>query len=169
MNDTTRPDPSEIGWGQLPEGTSSDAVAGAGAPSAAAPAPPPGSGWTAIRVVLLWLVLAIGTVGFVGGAAVVLDDLSDTTDDWHGLGIAIGSFIAVPSLCVAALAGFGLRAHRRRGPDGSRVYAYVLGGVLLLSVLMLMATPSALVPATLGGLLVASAYADRKPQPPATR
>ena len=148
---------SEVGWG-------TPVAAHPKTPSR--PAPPAGpNGWSTLRKAMFWsvIVLAVPAIGF--GVFAILEDMSDTTDDWHGFGIAIGLVLAVPCLLLCLLAGFGLRSMRRRGPHGGRVHALVVG-VLLVAVLIFVGlTPFLLLPAMLGAALLLSVLADTEGQP----
>jgi hypothetical protein len=148
---------SEIGWG-IP------AAAHPTTPSR--PAPPAGpNGWATLRKVMFWTVIVLGVPGIGVGLVAIAEDMSDTTDTWHGFGIAIGLILAVPCLVLCLLAGFGLRSMRRRGPHGGRAHALVVG-VLLVAVLIFVGlTPFLLLPATLGAALLVSVLADPEGQP----
>lgn len=109
----------EIGWGTPVQ------------PSRQATPPAGPNGWTTVRRILLWSVLVLGVAGIGLGLFVIADDLAETTDMWHGLGIAIGAALAVACLVLCVLAGFGLRSMRRRGAAGGRPQAVVIGLLLL--------------------------------------
>lgn len=145
MNETSHDQTPEIGWG---------------APSQPNPLPAAGpTGWTRLRRVLFWVVVVACVPGVAVGAYAVVEDLRYTDDMWHGFGIMIGLLLGVPCLCAAVLAGFGLRA-MRRGPAAGRIHALALGCALLLTLLLVTATPVVLLPAGVGALLVAGAFAD---------
>jgi len=152
MNDTSHDHTPELGWGTSPD--------------AAAPTTPdtaPSSGWSTVRRVLLWVVVAVAVPGIAGGMWMVLDDLEDTSDMFHGLGIALGLLTAVPCLVAGTVAGFGLRAMHRQGSAGGRGHAATLGGLFVLPLALITALgPMVLLPALLGGLLLTSVYADQE-------
>ena len=148
VNDVSHDHTSEVGWGT--------------------PAPPPsgadrpdrGNGWVTLRRATFWSVLVLGVPAIGLGLYVVAEDMSDTTDDWHGLGIALGLLLAVPCLVFCLLAGFGLRSMRRRGAAGGRVQAIVLGMLLVALLMVVGLSPFLLLPVALGVALLLSVLAD---------
>lgn len=54
--------------------------------------------------VLAALMLVPGVAALGAGILMVLLDLSDTTDDWHGLGVFLGALLALPGAVLAATA-----------------------------------------------------------------
>jgi len=153
MNDVSHARTPEVGWGTPAQPTKRPAP----------PRPQQGdgrNGWTTLRRVGFWSVLALGVPAIGLGLFAIAEDMSDTTDDWHGFGIAIGLVLAVPCLVLCVLAGFGLRSMRRGGPDGGRVHALVVG-LLLVAILMFVGlTPFVLLPVALGAALLLSVLAD---------
>ena len=114
MNNTSHPD---LGWG-----TPSDPVA-------------PSPSRMGFLVAMLAVTLGLGVLAVGGGLVMIAIDMADTTDDWHGLGIALGLVAAVPGLVMITLAGIALR-FRRTAPRRTRTLGYVLGGLLLCSTLL---------------------------------
>ena len=148
MDETSQEPPPGLGWG-----------------TPAQPArrhPDPATGWGTLRRALFWSVLALGVPATGLGLAVVAADMADTSDDWHGLGIALGLLAAVPSVILCLLAGLGLRSMHRGGPGAGRSYAMVTGLLLLTTLMFVGATPAVLLPAALGGGLVLSVLSDRQ-------
>lgn len=145
MNDVSHDHTPEIGWGTPAQPELS-------------PAGP--NGWPTLRKAMFWsvLVLSVPAIGF--GLYAIAEDMSDTTDDWHGFGIAIGLILAVPCLVFCLLAGFGLRSMRRRGAAGGRVHATVLGLLLVALLMVVTLSPVLLLPVTLGAALLLSVLAD---------
>jgi hypothetical protein len=137
---------SEVGWGTPAQ------------PEQPRPAGP--NGWSTLRKATLWSVLVLGVPAIGLGLYLVADDMSDTTDDWHGFGIAIGLIFAVPCLVFCVLAGFGLRSMRRRGAAGGRVHAIVLGLLLVALLMVVGLSPFLLLPVALGAALLLSVLAD---------
>lgn len=137
---------------------------GTSAPPTDAPGSRPGAhparGWALTRKVVLVLVLVCGVLGVAGGMVLVVADLTETDDMWHGLMAAIGAAVGVPSLVAAVLAVLALRAMRRSGPEGGRVPTCLLGGGLLLPGLMAPGLPVLLVPGLLGALLLATVVVE---------
>jgi hypothetical protein len=149
MNDVSHDHTPEIGWG-TPARPEEPGPAGSG----------PGNGWSTLRKAAFWSVLVLGVPAIGLGLYVVADDMSDTTDDWHGFGIAIGLILAVPCLVFCLLAGFGLRSMRRRGAAGGRVLATVLGMLLVALLMVVGLSPFLLLPVALGAALLLSVLAD---------
>jgi hypothetical protein len=149
MNDVSHDHTPEIGWGTPAQ------------PEEPGPAGPRGgNGWVTLRKATFWsvLVLAVPAIGL--GLYAVAEDMSDTTDAWHGFGIALGLLLAVPCLVFCLLAGFGLRSMRRRGAAGGRVHATVLGLLLVALLMVVGLTPVLLLPVALGAALLLSVLAD---------
>lgn len=113
----------------------------------------------ALQVVLVVTVLCGAAVAVLGGY-LVLADLADGHDTWHGLGIVLGLFGLVPGVCAVLLAAAALR-HRRTAPGRTRLLAAVLGGTLTVSFALVSSIGSAVtVPMLLLGLvLLALAWA----------
>ena len=147
--------PDSVGWGTLPQPEDRTRTA--------PPAPAPG--WSTLRRVLLWLVLVVGVVGAGGGGVLVVADLADTSDEWHGLMAAVGAVLGVPCLLSALLAGLALRQVRRHGAAGGRTLSLVLGAGLVLLLLMATLSPVFVAPALVGGLLVAAVVAESQAGP----
>lgn len=148
MDETSQQPPPGLGWG-----------------TPAQPAHPrtdPAAGWGTLRRVLFWTVLGLAVPATGLGLAVVAADMADTTDDWHGLGIALGLLVAVPCTILCFLAALGLRSMRSGGPGAGRSYAVVTGLLLLATLMFIGATPAVLLPAALGGGLVLSVLSDRQ-------
>ena len=78
-----------------------------------------------------WAALLVGLAGL--GLAVVMaaEDLASSQDMWDGLGVAIGTLLALPSLVITGLSVLGLRQVRRRELPG-RGTAAALAFVLVL-------------------------------------
>ena len=74
-------------------------------------------------------------------------------EDWDGLGILIGSVLAVPALVVSGLAWVALRGARRRS-GGGRGIAVVLGVLLVVPILFAPGMPLLLLPVVVGVGLV---------------
>lgn len=152
MNDVSHDHTPEFGWG-TPAQPDEPGPAGL-------PRPSRGNGWVTLRRAAFWSVLVLSVPAIGVGLYAIAEDMSDTTDSWHGFGIAIGLILAAPCLVLGVLAGFGLRSMRRRGAAGGRVQAIVLG-LLLVALLMLVGlTPVLLLPVTLGAALLLSVLAD---------
>ena len=151
---SSRPGPDPIGWGTPPTDPSLD-LPGEPPPAPTTPLHGGGRWWTAIRAALLGILTVLGGLAVVGGLVMVVSDLVDTTDEWHGLGIAIGLILAVPGLVVGLLAGLGLHALRRRGTRGGRVHTVVLGVLLLALLLGAPGLPALASVSIVGGLLLA--------------
>ena len=115
MNDTSHPD---LGWG-----TPSDPVA----------TTPSRMGFL---VAMLAVTLGLGVLAVGGGLVMVAIDMADTTDDWHGLGIALGLVAAVPGLVIVVLAGIALR-FRRTAPRRTRILGFALGALLLCATILI--------------------------------
>jgi hypothetical protein len=149
MNDVSHEHTPEIGWGTPSQ------------PPPSGPARPDrGNGWVTLRRATFWLVLVLSVPAIGLGLYAIAEDMSDTTDDWHGFGIAIGLLLAVPCLVFCVLAGFGLRAMRRRGAAGGRVHALVLGLLLVALLMVVTLSPVLLLPVTMGAALLLSVLAD---------
>ena len=147
MNDVSHDHTPEVGWGT---------------PAQAAPLQPSRSnGWSTLRRALFWSVLVLGVIGIGVGLYAIAEDMSDTTDDWHGFGIAIGTILAVPCLVLCLLAGLGLRSMRRGGPTGGRVHAVVIGFLLLGVLVFGSLSPVFLLPVAPGALLLLTVFADQ--------
>lgn len=146
MNSMSHDHTPEVGWGTPAQ------------PEQPRPAGP--NGWTTLRKATFWSVLVLGVPAIGLGLYVVAEDMADTTDDWHGFGIALGLLLAVPCLVFCLLAGFGLRSMRRRGAAGGRVPATVLGLLLVALLMAVGLTPVLLLPVTLGAALLLSVLAD---------
>lgn len=151
MNDTSHDHTPQVGWGTP-------------AQPAQLPAAEP-SGWATLRRVLLWVVLVLGVAGIGLGLYVVTEDMAETTDMFHGLGVAIGLALAVPCLVLCVLAGFGLRSMGRRGADGGRAQAVAVGVLLVLLLLLVGLSAFVLLPVALGAALVVSVVAERSGRP----
>ena len=157
MNDVSHDHTSEVGWGTPPQPSQQPT-----------PRPQPRSGrngWTTLRRAGFWSVLALGVPAIGVGLYAVAEDMKDTTDMWHGFGIALGLGLAVPCLVLCVLAGFGLRSIRRRGPHGGRVQALVVGVLLVAGLIFVGLTPFLLLPVTMGAALLVSVLADTEGQP----
>jgi hypothetical protein len=115
-----------------------------------------------LRRVLLWLVLVLGVIGAGGGGALVVGDLADTSDEWHGFAAAIGAVLGVPCLLAALLAGLALRQVHRNGAEGGRTLSVVLGAGLALLLLVATLSPVFLAPGLVGALLVAAVVAESR-------
>ena len=147
MNDTSDDHTPEIGWGT---------------PAQPAPPRPVGpSGWSTLRRAGFWSVLVLGVAGIGVGLYAIADDMAETTDTWHGFGIALGLLLAGPCLVLGVLAGFGLRSMHRHGSDGGRPQAVALGLLLVMFLMLAGLTPFVLLPVTLGVALLLSVLADR--------
>ncbi|HEX4978258.1 MAG TPA: hypothetical protein VFV40_10380 [Nocardioides sp.] len=96
------------------------------------PTPTPRNG---LLVAVLALTLGLGVLAVGGGLLFVVDDLVDTSEEFHGLGILIGAVIGVPGLVMAALSGIAL-SYRRSAPRRTRILGLALGAVLLLGMLL---------------------------------
>lgn len=96
------------------------------------PTPTPRNG---LLVAVLALTLGLGVLAVGGGLLFVVDDLVDTSEEFHGLGILIGAVIGVPGLVMAALSGIALY-YRRSAPRRTRILGLALGAVLLLGMLL---------------------------------
>lgn len=151
MNDTSHDHPPDVGWGTPSQ---------PGRLPAAGP-----SGWATLRRVLLWVVLVLGVAGIGLGLYVVAEDMAETTEMFHGLGVAIGLALAVPCLVLCVLAGFGLRSVRRRGAEGGRTQAVAVGVLLLLLLLLVGLSAFVLLPVAIGAALVVSVVAERSGRP----
>lgn len=150
MNDVSHDHTPEIGWGTPTPPTPAGPV-GPGA----------GNGWVTLRRATFWSVLVLGVPAIGLGLYAIAEDMSDTTDTWHGFGIALGLLLAVPCLVFCLLSGFGLRSMRRLGAAGGRVHATVLGLLLVALLMVVTLTPVLLLPITLGVALLLSVLADR--------
>ena len=146
MNDVSHDHTPEVGWGTPAQ------------PTPRRPAGP--AGWTTLRLALLWAVLVLGVAGIGLGLFVIAEDMAETTDMWHGFGIAIGTVLAVPCLALCVLAGFGLRSMRRHGAAGGRAQAVSIGLLLVLLLMFVGLTPFLLLPVVLGAALLLSVFAD---------
>ena len=149
MNDVSHDHASEIGWGTP-----------APPPPSGAARPDRGNGWVTLRRATFWSVLVLSVPAIGLGLYTIAEDMFDTTDDWHGFGIALGLLLAVPCLVFCLLAGFGLRSMRRRGAAGGRVQATVLGLLLVALLMVVGLSPFLLLPVTLGVALLLSVLAD---------
>ena len=155
MNDVSHDHTPEVGWGTPAQPTPPE-------PSMPQPTPQPSgpTGWSLLRQALFWSVLVLGVVGIGVGLYAIAEDMSDTTDAWHGFGIAIGTVLAVPCLALCVLAGFGLRSMRRHGAAGGRAQAVTIGLLLVLLLMLVGLTPFLLLPVALGAALLLSVFAD---------
>lgn len=153
MNETSHDPTSDIGWGTpSPTGPTTPV------PTAAPTAP---SGWTLLRRALLWAVLVLAVAGIGLGLYVVAEDMAETSDMFHGLGIALGLALAVPCLALCVVAGFGLRSMARLGAEGGRPHAVVVGSLLLILLLLVGLSALVLLPALLGAALIVSVVVER--------
>lgn len=107
--------------------------------------------------------LVVGVLALGGGSYVIALDMADTTDDWHGLGIVLGSLLAVPGLLVVVLAALAL-VFRRTAPRRTRILGFVLGALFLVIAVLgggsLMASSITSLTGLLLGLLGASLVAS---------
>ena len=120
------------------------------------PAPAPRNG---LLVAVLSLTLALGVLAVGAGLIFVVDDLADSSEEFHGLGVLIGAVLGVPGLVMAAVAGVAL-LYRRSAPRRTRILGFALGALLLCATILvgtfgvvIATTPVAL----LGVALVAAA------------
>lgn len=107
-----------------------------------------------LLVALLALTLGLGVLAVGGGLVFVVNDLADSSEEFHGLGVLIGLVLGVPGLVVATVAGVAL-GYRRSAPRRTRMLALALGGLLLSTMVLVSAfgtigsTPVALLGLTL--------------------
>jgi len=151
MDDTSQHHTPELGWGTPAQPT--------------APRPVRPTGWATLRRAVFWSVLVLGVPAIGLGLYAVAEDMADTTDAWHGFGIALGLLLAVPCLVLCLLAGFGLRSMRRNGSDGGRAHAIALGLLLLIVLMFVSMSPLLLIPVALGAFLLVSVFADQDGRP----
>jgi len=72
--------------------------------------------WATAQTVVCWLgVVAATGLGLLGGA-LILSDLADDTDEWHGFGVVVGLAACLAALFVGALFE-AVRRLTRRGVD----------------------------------------------------
>jgi hypothetical protein len=102
----------------------------------------------ALRALLVFALL-IGAPAAAYGLLLVGIDLARQGEDWDGLGIILGSMVAVPALAVSGLALVALRGARRR-TDGGRGSAFVIGLLLVAPALLAPGTPLLLLPMVVG-------------------
>lgn len=151
MNHTSNDHTPEAGWGT---------------PSTAGPtAAPVDAGWTLLRRILLWAVLVLGVAGAGFGLWMAAEDAAQSGDMFHGLGIALGLALAVPSLLICVLAGLGLRSMQDRGAAGGRPQTIAAGALLLLLLPLAGVSSVMLLPVALGIALLGVVFVERRQDP----